>query len=253
LEKNIFSQKLLPTIGFYHAGMGFYSVNNEYVGEDKARDFLFSEYHTIVFKLDSSFKGRGVYVFDKENFSVEVIKRLGTGIFQFFIEPHEKLIQLNKYSVATLRVNTVNNCGNVKYISSHLRASYSTAKHLGADDNLVCIAIDQQLNPIVKAFDSSFNVLYKHPNSNVIYEGFDMPSLVEAINTVKNLHKNLPFVHSIGWDIVIDKNNKIFIIEFNAIGNGTLNPQLFYGPVYKYLNWERFANSALQKPLSMRF
>jgi histone deacetylase complex regulatory component SIN3 len=54
----------------------------------------------------------------------------------------------------------------------------------------------------------------EHPNSGIVFDGYKIPFLQQAIEQAKNLHSFLPGVHSIGWDIAIGENGPI-IIEGN--------------------------------------
>lgn len=54
----------------------------------------------------------------------------------------------------------------------------------------------------------------EHPNSGIVFDGYKIPFLQQAIEQAKSLHSFLPGVHSIGWDIAIGENGPI-IIEGN--------------------------------------
>lgn len=50
-----------------------------------------------------------------------------------------------------------------------------------------------------------------HPNSNVVFEGYPIPFLKEAIEDAKRFHFFIKNVHSIGWDIAVTPSGPCFI------------------------------------------
>lgn len=51
----------------------------------------------------------------------------------------------------------------------------------------------------------------EHPNSHIIFNGYEIPYLKEAIDQAKEFHRRLCGIHSIGWDIGITESGPIFI------------------------------------------
>jgi hypothetical protein len=54
----------------------------------------------------------------------------------------------------------------------------------------------------------------QHPNSGVVFDGFQIPYFREAVELVSQLHRHLRGVHSIGWDVAITPTGPT-IIEGN--------------------------------------
>lgn len=78
----------------------------------------------------------------------------------------------------------------------------------------------------------------EHPDSHVVFDGYKIPYLQEAINQAKTLHGHLYGIHSIGWDIAITEDGPCFVegndnweISLMQISNHGLQKefkQLFY-------------------------
>lgn len=55
------------------------------------------------------------------------------------------------------------------------------------------------------------NTVFQHPDTGVVFEGFEIPFFKEAIAMAKELHSKLYRIHSVGWDIAITQDGPIFI------------------------------------------
>lgn len=55
-----------------------------------------------------------------------------------------------------------------------------------------------------------------HPDSKIVFEGFEIPYFKEAVELAKELHAKLYRIHSVGWDIAITPEGPMFI-EGNSL------------------------------------
>ena len=51
----------------------------------------------------------------------------------------------------------------------------------------------------------------EYPDSHIVFEGYKVPYLKEAIEEAVRFHRMLPTIHSIGWDIAITETGPCFI------------------------------------------
>ena len=54
-------------------------------------------------------------------------------------------------------------------------------------------------------------MVFQHPDTGVVFEGFEIPFFKEAVEMAKELHSKLYRIHSVGWDIAITQEGPIFI------------------------------------------
>ncbi|AMM16285.1 hypothetical protein AX768_19090 [Burkholderia sp. PAMC 28687] len=99
----IFSSDTFPDIAYFVNGL-FFTSDHVAVPEAEVEAFVFRNTEKIVFKVDSSFQGKGVFFFDRETFSVGSIKSLGNGVIQRFIVQHQLFNDFASNAVATLRI-----------------------------------------------------------------------------------------------------------------------------------------------------
>ena len=83
-----------------------------------------------------------------------------------------------------------------------------------------------------------YSKVYFHPSSKLIFKDFQYPNYDQAINLCIKLHSSIPFIGIIGWDLVVDHNNEVNIMEWNAgHPNGTFI-EAAIGPCFKAFGWE---------------
>jgi hypothetical protein len=66
-----------------------------------------------------------------------------------------------------------------------------------------------------------------------------LPNFEHCISEIKRLHKSIFYIGCIGWDITIDNNNNLRIIELNGWHNGIRFHEMTQGPCFKGLRWEK--------------
>ena len=55
------------------------------------------------------------------------------------------------------------------------------------------------------------NIVFRHPDTEIVFEGFEIPYFKDAVEIAKELHSKLYRIHSVGWDIAITQNGPMFI------------------------------------------
>ena len=147
----------------------------------------FAQCDRVVFKLDGSRQGNGVYVFDRGNFDRETIKSLGNGVIQKFITQHRVFNAFASKPVATLRLT---------------------------------------------------------PDSGVRFSGVKIPAFAQCVATVLDLHQRIPFARCIGWDVTVDADENVQVMEWNGEHNDVKFSEATQGPCFSDLKWERLSAAA---------
>ena len=71
----------------------------------------------------------------------------------------------------------------------------------------------------------------KHPTSNLVFEGHEIPGYSKVLEAVKKLHCQMPYFRLISWDFSVDEEEEPVLIEanfkygaldFHQFGNGPL-------------------------------
>jgi hypothetical protein len=186
----------------------------------------------VEFELDSFFKilnggqGQGVFhlqVKDKVLYkdgniiSIEELKQiLGKDrwlIQEKIAQQHELLNNLYNNSINTVRLMTVNAGSSIKILGALLRMGTKGKRIDNWSAGGVIVPIDKDGSLTKWGF---FKPLYgtkvdRHPDSGVIFEGYEIPYFAEAIKQATYFHSLLFGIHSVGWDIAITEKGPVFI------------------------------------------
>ncbi|MBY6018288.1 hypothetical protein KUW04_10930 [Halomonas denitrificans] len=227
-------------VGSFINGM-FWSSDFRIIDGNQVSDVLFSNCEKVVFKADSSNQGRGISFFTREKFSIESIIAQGNGVFEKYIEQHPFFNEFASGSVATLRITTaVGESGLPTARSSYLRFGSGSDTHVKSKSH-IRVPIDLNNGEFsAEGYLPNWKRTAMHPTSNVIFSGKFVPEFKSCVDVVESLHRQIPFVRIIGWDVVVDKNGKVIIIEWNGSHNDIKFSEAVSGPCFKDLRLEQF-------------
>ena len=145
-------------------------------------------------------------------------------VAQEILQQHNSIARLNESSLNTFRVTSL-------YLNGHYRAvtALKVGKKGSVRDNWNCsywvnVGNDGCLSE--EAYDYNLNIV-KQTDNGIIFKGLQMPCYNEMMNFVEKWHKQLfPNCGIVGWDITIDINGQIRVIETNLDTPGTKIEQL---------------------------
>jgi hypothetical protein len=202
-------------------------------------DKLFSRSDKVVFKLDNSNKGKAVHVFRRDDFDPRKALRLGNGVFQYFVDQHEELRALSPTAVATLRMTTaVDRNGTASVRACYLRVGRTNDPTIKASSQ-VRIVVDPRDGSFARwAFLPDNRRIETHPDSGIAFEGGSFPHYGKCVETVTELHRRVPFVSCVGWDVCVDSDNEPKVLEWNGRHNAIGFGEAVQGPCFRGFGWE---------------
>lgn len=240
LSKIFFNSNVFPDIGYFLNGL-FYSNNYNTIHKDNVKEFLFKKSNFVVFKLDNSKQGLGIFFLNKNSFDINKLKLLGNGVFQEFIEQNPLFSELMPKSVATIRITTIiDNKGNASVRACFLRVGRENDTHIKEISEIV-IPIDIK-NGELDAFGylDGWIAIEKHPDTHISFANKKIPHFNKCITTALELQKSMPFVRCIGWDMIVDKNNDVKVMEWNGYDTDIKFSEATQGPCFSDLGWENY-------------
>jgi len=240
MTRYIFRSDLFPDLVSYVNGIWLDSYSNV-VLPDQVREVLFANRSKVVFKSDANFlQGLGIHFFTKENFDIHSVLMLGNGVFQDFIYQHPFFEEIMPDSVATIRLTTaVDREGQVSVRSSFLRVGRSGQPNVKAKSemNVLADAVTGQLDQEV--YYMNYQYTDRHPDTGYQFGGKTLPCYQKCVDAVVSLHATIPQVRCIGWDLVVDKNEDVKVMEWNGADNGMRIAQGVKGAVFADLGWDK--------------
>jgi hypothetical protein len=145
-------------------------------------------------------------------------------VIQQKLDNHPEIVHLTGTGkLQTIRIITfVDRFGNVRILQAHLKMvtgdNYIDSFVLGATGNIQA-DIDIEFGLLNSAIAPSLRMpgvvpIYKHPDTEVTFDGFRMPCWTQACELVTQAAKVFLPIRSIGWDIAITPSGPV-VIEGN--------------------------------------
>lgn len=239
LTNKIFHNPVFPDI-VYHLNNMFLSKNYERLGLEELHERLFENSTRIVFKPDNSFQGKGLLFFDKETLSVKKLDGLGNGVFQNYIDQHHFFDELMPNSVATVRITTyLADNGIPSLRGSHLRIGRRQDSHVKSATQ-IRIPINQEDGELfATGYLPTWRTIERHPDTGVTFAKRKIPRFDRCVSTALAMHNSAPFQRCIGWDMIVDKNDKVTLMEWNGGHNDIKFGEATQGPLFADVGWEK--------------
>lgn len=227
-------------------------INGMVVGPDSAAvapedlaDTLFGADDKVIFKSDASQSGVGIKVLERQSFDLAGVKRLGSGLFQAFVRQHDLFERLgNCPAVATLRLTTAaDDLGRISLRAAYLRFGQGRMDYLISSEE-VNAPVDLATGELSETgYLPSWLRIDRHPQSDLPFAGHTIPNFKACVEVALRCHARIPFVRCVGWDIAIDREERVHVLEWNGGHNGIKFTESTQGPCFAGLGWQH-----LRKP-----
>lgn len=184
----------------------------------------------------SSVDGRVIIKNDLSSISVkDLLLSYGKNyIVQAAIKQSEKMASLNPTSLNTVRIMTYKRAEDVVVLFAVLRMGRKGKVVDNASAGGLYCGINEDGSLKEEAYTlTPFSRLAESDNG-VVFKDFVIPKYAQMQELAKRYHDELPYVKLIGWDLAIDENDDIVLIEINADTPGLF--QAATGPAFgKYI------------------
>lgn len=192
-----------------------------YPRESSVEDFQeFCKKHpSFISKIDDGYGGTGVCIVDSNskdlNSLYEQLKNENR-IIEEIVKQCDAFSSLHPQSVNTIRVLTVSLENKVEVYAAFLRIG----SHGSLIDNLsssgLCAPIDITTGTVkTDALNYIGKKIKYHPNTNIEFKGFKIPKWDEIMKIAVETASQTPDLKIIGFDITVNSNNEVVIIEAN--------------------------------------
>jgi len=229
---------LIPDLASSVNGL-FHTSDGEPIVRAALADYLFAQCDKIVFKIDDSRQGRGVFVYDRSNFPANRTQ-FSNGVFQSFIQQHEFFNQFSSNGVATIRLITVVDDGGVASCRSALVRIPRQADSHVKTASAIKVAIDMDSGTLFdSALMSNMSPLSHHPDSNHAFTAQTIPGFHKCMEACTALQAKMPFARTIGWDLAIGTDENPVIMEWNGVDHDLFFSEVMQGPCFADLGWEK--------------
>jgi hypothetical protein len=166
-------------------------------------------------------KNRQLYLKDQLITLEELSKILKAGkwVVQRSQKSHPEIRKVNASALNTTRIVTILNGNEPVYLTGFQSFAVKNEKtdawgkgsiYVGIDIAKSCLKKDGYYQPDI----GKEGIVNKHPDSGIVFDGYVISELQNAVNLCLKAHKFLYFNFIIGWDVAITENGPL-ILEVN--------------------------------------
>lgn len=145
------------------------------------------------------------------------------------IKNHPVLTKLNPSSVNTFRVVTYIWNGKIFHMPVALRIGQGGNRLDNAHAGGMFIGVSESGELGKSAFTEFKDEFTKHPDTGTIFEGYIIPQVPSVIDAAYKMHARTPQLKVMSWDLTIDEQGNVVLIEVNTIGQTVWFPQMANG------------------------
>ncbi len=239
LTNKLFNCSNFPDIVYFSNGL-WLSTKYDVLSKIDVLKIIRNEDSMLLFKVDSSSQGKGVHFLKKEDLTIEYLESLGNGVMQRYINQHSFFRDISPNSVATVRITSViDNHGEVSVNACYLRVGRNSDTHVKSSSH-IRIPVNLTNGELDKyGYSTKWLKINEHPDTKFIFKNKKIPLFDEFISTTIKSHKMVPFAICIGWDMTLDNNDKIQIMEWNGSHNDIKFSEATQGPCFSNLGWDK--------------
>jgi hypothetical protein len=229
----------LPDVGYYANGV-FCDHTRSAVSLSQFEQTVLSHHTRVIFKADGAGQGEAIQVFNRDGFDPVLLKKFGSGVFQRFLCQHETLETISPGPVATIRIYSwLDDSGKISLRGGYLRVGRRKQEYIRASETIRCALNLNEGQLVGIGYGSNFQPYERHPDTEVIFDGYPIPQLEAAMSMAMTVHKDFSLVRLIGWDFAVEKDNSLALLEWN------IRPSIAFvepacGPNFADLGWENY-------------
>lgn len=206
-------------------------------------DFLLSDNEQVIktlkkcklfFRTNEAGGGTGAHLFElKDNQIImdsnivvnnTVFNTLKNGNLSMYLDQLDYSKKIYSYSTNTIRIITINDGGNYKIVACAHRFGTNESKFVdNASSGGIFCSINTNTGIMGKAYSEYHDCCYlKHPDTLEQIEGVEIPFWQQCKEKIIDLHKKAPYFKLVAWDVVLQQDGQIAVIEGNASSDITL-------------------------------
>ena len=221
-------------IGGFLFDEAYHKINIE-----KAKELLKTEPEVIVKPTQESGSGRNIRFFDTTSDFNELIGILSGHdddnlIVQRIVKQHYELAKMHPSSLNTVRIYTVMLDDGVHFLSASLKmgAGDSRIDNVSANSGII-VGVKENGELMETAYFDMYSgkTTERHPGGMLLSE-IKVPEFDKMLETVKRAAQYTGNFRLVGWDMSVDENGDIILIEAN-MRKGAIGPiQCEHGPFF---------------------
>lgn len=248
LFDNVSNYIYIPKLYIKKINGHYYDEDDNPIFEKEAINIIKEKYNNFIIKksIDSN-SGRGVKIISLKKDNID-LKELFNSFGKNFII--EELIKQSKIvnkiydkSINTLRIVTYQTDSGYYVAPITMRIGRGGNDIDNAHAGGIFIAVDNQGYLGKKAFTEYNEQFLNHPDTNLKFNNYKLPNIELLREEIIKLHKQLPNIKFISWDVAINEDNFFSLIEINLHSQAVWLQQMAHGKGFFQENTDNILNN----------
>jgi Sugar-transfer associated ATP-grasp len=145
-------------------------------------------------------------------------------------------------ALATLRITTVKTAqGAIEMRGGGLRFGRADTEWLISEKSVRVAVLDDAGTLDELGYTPDWRAWPAHPDTGARFADRRIPAFSQALELCRTLHAKQPHFAVVGWDVAINRDGAIELVEWNGGHGGITLSEAVNGPHFKDMGWERFA------------
>lgn len=216
-----FDKGIFPKDFFHKLDNNYYTYDFKVIDDiEKFIDdtIVDADFPMVIKPNKDSYGGKDIYFVNNKKEIKETIEKHSNLVVQEKLEQSELINAFNRQSINTVRICLYkDNNGDIHLLNASIRMGINGSLDNTSAGGIVCyIKSNGILNEY--ALDNNLKKYFKHPNSNLVFEGKVFPLYKELIEASKLVFSNITEAQLISLDMSLDASDKWRCIELNLFG-----------------------------------
>lgn len=243
LARKILRTDLLPDLA-YRVNDAWYDTENQMRTATEISELLKGANRELYFKFERTFAGTGIFVQQSSQLDLNALPASGNCVVQAAVQQHGSFELVSPNCTATLRLLTGRMPGTAAtLLSAHLRVGTSGAKFIAGASSIKIPVVDA----VGSLGDTGVNGHWKrftsHPDTGTSFGTQRIPAYAKALLACTSLHDTVPQLGAIGWDVTINTEEHVELLEWNTNHPGIKFGEALHGPSFRDFDYSRFATA----------
>lgn len=212
--------------------------NMEFISCDEAERILYNIGKVFIKPTIDSNSGNGCAVVNIQNgidknsgLTVkEILKNQGTNFnVQELLVNCKSIRDLHPESINTFRITTYIWNNQIYHFPLLIRIAQGKNNLDNAHAGGMFIGVSDSGKLCDCAFTEFQDRYYAHPDTKIKFSGYEISETPQMLEAVEKLHQRIPQVGMISWDVTVDNNGYVVIVEINLQGQAIWVSQMSSG------------------------
>ena len=195
----------------------------------------------VFLKKDGPGQGKGVERVKVENFFEKKFESFGNCVIQSQLEQHGFFNDIISGPLATVRITTVKDkLGKIGMRAAYLRFGRKGESWVQSKSHVRVAIVDDSGCLDEFGYTPDWRRWQYHPDTNFAFSNHRIPIFKECVEMCIELHKKVPHITIIGWDMAICDDETTKVIEWNTGHCDIKFSEASTGPCFLGLGWEKY-------------